>query len=292
MPKQHDATIKSLVDLSPEGWLPLLGRPPAPVTVADSDNSVALSGAVDKLLRVHADPEYLLHLDFVAGHDTAQLPPRLKLYNAVHEYKYGLPVLSVAVLLHPGADSPQLTGLWERTLPGESAPYSSLRYGVLRVWQMPTEPLLTGGLGLLPLAPISNVTESEVPDVLRRMNQRLQVFGEGVRVEDIWSSALRLMGLRYKQEFLTMISDVVREFEDSPAYRIFTRRPVADALRELLLSMGSKRFGPADAVVLAALNHIDEPDELKQLAERLVDVHSWQELFTPPAPGAADQPKS
>ena len=61
-------------------WLPFCGRPAAPTTVLDPDVSAPVSGAADKFLRVHADPEHILHLDFQSGHDSAQLPPRLRLY--------------------------------------------------------------------------------------------------------------------------------------------------------------------------------------------------------------------
>ncbi len=33
-----------------------------------------VSGAADKVLRVAADPAYLLHLEFVSGHDAPALP--------------------------------------------------------------------------------------------------------------------------------------------------------------------------------------------------------------------------
>jgi predicted transposase YdaD len=283
MPKGYDAVAKSLVDLSPPDWLALTGRPPAPVRMMDSDNSVVMSGAVDKLLRVHADPEYLLHLDFQAGHDSAQLPRRLKLYNAVQEYKHGLPVLSVAVLLHPGADSPRVTGSIQSALPGESAPHSYLRYGVLRVWQAPVDPFLSGGLGLLPLAPISNVTEAEVPDVIRRMDQRLRQVREQDMVDDILNSTAMLMQLRYSEEFLAMLSDVIRgELEQTTLYRTLLRSAQLADWRKMLLLVGEKRFGPADVIVRAAVNAISQLQELERLCERAFDVDSWQELFTPP----------
>jgi hypothetical protein len=61
-------------------------------------------------------------------------------------------VLNVAVLLRLEADSPQLTGSFERAFPGQER-IALLRYRVLRVWQLPVEQLLNGGIGTLPLAP-------------------------------------------------------------------------------------------------------------------------------------------
>src|SRR6516165_12263800 len=136
MEKLYDPTLKALVETAPADWLPLLRLPPARVSVIDADVSAVLSGAADKVLLVHADPQYLLHLDFQAGHDSARLPRRLRLYNTVLEDRHDLLVRSVAVLLHPGADSPQLTGRIERRFPGEP-PYGLLRYDVVRVWRIP-----------------------------------------------------------------------------------------------------------------------------------------------------------
>jgi hypothetical protein len=40
-----------------------------------------------------------------------------------------------------------------------------------RVWQLSPEPLLTGGLPLVPLALISAVTEAELPAIIERPKQ-------------------------------------------------------------------------------------------------------------------------
>ena len=81
-------------------------------------------------------------------------------------------VRSGAVLLRPEADSPQLTGVVEHGFPSEE-PYLTFRYQVVRVWRLSPEPLLTGGLALMPLAPISAVTEADLPGIIKRMERRL-----------------------------------------------------------------------------------------------------------------------
>jgi len=102
-----DPTVKTLAELSPSDWLPLVRRPRRRVTIEDSDVGTIVSGASDKLFRVHDQPEYLWHLDFEAGHFRSELPLRLRLYNSVFEYRHHRVVLSVPVLLCPDADSPQ-----------------------------------------------------------------------------------------------------------------------------------------------------------------------------------------
>src|SRR5271165_3282082 len=93
---------------------------PEEATVTDADIAT-VSGAADKVLRVSADPPYLLHLEFVAGHDAAVLPRKLLLRNGLLEDRHDLPVRSAAVLLRPEADSPQMIGVYERGFPGEEA---------------------------------------------------------------------------------------------------------------------------------------------------------------------------
>src|SRR5947208_1020647 len=111
--EQHpfDPTVKTLAELSPADWLPLVRRRRRRVTIEDSDVGTMISGATDKLFRVHDEPEYLLHLNFEAGRFRSDLPLRLRLYNSVFEYRHECVVLSVPVLLVPAADSPQWNGL-------------------------------------------------------------------------------------------------------------------------------------------------------------------------------------
>src|SRR5207244_10332061 len=112
-------------------------------------------------------PDGLLAIDFQAGHDTVAKLPDLLLYNSALFKRHGLRVRSLLVLLHRGADSPQLTGLYERGFEGE--PFDvALRYRIVRVWQVPSDKWLAGGLGLVPLAPLGDVRSAELPAVIGR----------------------------------------------------------------------------------------------------------------------------
>ncbi len=182
-----------------------------------------ISGATDKLFRVHDEPEYFLHLDFETGHFRSELPLRLRLYNSVFEYRHRRVVLSVPVLLSPAADSPQWLGLLERGLPGET-PVSTLRYEVIRIWEIPVEQLLRGGTGTLALAPISNLGTSDVRSVMRRMKERLV----GPRAErlaaDIWAATYVLLGLRYSDQLANALFEEVLGMEQSSTYQFIVRR--------------------------------------------------------------------
>ncbi len=151
--KPLDPTLKSLVEIGPDDWTVLAGEPAAPTRIIDADIAT-VSGAANKVLRVEAKPPYLLHLEFVAGHDAANLPSALNKRNVLLDDRHGLLVRTVVVLLKPAADSPALSGLRQRGFPDE-VPYNVFGYRVIRVWQIPPDQLLAGGLGTLPLAPIT-----------------------------------------------------------------------------------------------------------------------------------------
>jgi hypothetical protein len=163
--KPYDPTLKALVETAPHSWPRLFGRRTGSTEVIDADIGT-VSGAADKVLRVRADPVYLLHLEFVAGHDVATLPSKLDVHNALLDYRHQLRVRTGVVLLRPEADSPQLTGFYERRFPDEEA-YRTFRYRVLRVWELPPRRLLTGDPVLLALAPISAVTEADLPGIIK-----------------------------------------------------------------------------------------------------------------------------
>jgi predicted transposase YdaD len=305
MSQEYDATLKTLAETSPADWPPLLGLRRARVTIGDADIATVVSGATDKVLHVHDRPEYLLHLDFQSGHDTSLLPGKLRLYSAVLEYRSGLLVRSAAVLLRPEADSPQLTGRLERAFPGE-APYAYQGYLVLRVWQMPPERFLKGGLGMLPLAPISNVREAELPRVIRRMKQRLSGRRERARAPDLWAATYVLLGLRYSEEFAQVLLQGVLGMKESVTYQAILREGLREGrdegLREgrlegrvegrfagrieeaqrLLLVLGEERFGAPDAATRATVEAITEVQDLERLARELLRANSWQELLGMP----------
>jgi len=295
----YDPTVKTLVEIEPESWPAFLGKPTGPTTVIDSDIAT-VSGAADKVLRVSADPPYLLHLEFVSGHDAAALPRKLHVRNGLLEDRHDLRVRSAVVLLKPEADSPQLTGFYEHRFPGEEA-YLTFRYQVVRVWRLPPEPLLTGGLPLLPLAPISAVTEAELPGIIQRMEQRLESRRTLKQAQKVWGAAYLLLGLRYSPSLAAQLFRGVLSMKESSTYQAIleegrvkgldegltkglTLGAVAEAKRVLRLQ-GETAFGPPDARTAAALERINDLPQLEELLKRERTASSWQELLGLPTPG-------
>jgi predicted transposase YdaD len=77
------------------------------------------------------------------------------------------------------------------------------------------------------------------------------------------------------------------EMKESSTYQYIIQEGIEQGIeqgrtqeaRRLLLIMGGKRFGEPDAQVQAALDKITSPQQLEQLAARLFEVESWQELL-------------
>lgn len=282
--KPYDPTLKTLVEIEPESWPVLFGQPKAATEIIDADIAT-VSGAADKVLRVAGDPAYLLHLEFVSGHDSAALPSALLMRNGLLGHRHDLRVRSGVVLLRPEADSPQLTGVYERRFSGEEA-YLTFRCTVLRVWQLPPEPLLSGGLALLPLAPISAVTEAELPGIMKRMEKRLGSPRGRKQAPLVWGAAYILLGLRYSPALAAQLFQGVMSMKESSTYQAILQEgrsegAVAEA-KKLLRQWGKDAFGTPNAQIVAAIERLNDLTRLEELLRRVHSVASWQELFGPP----------
>ena len=135
----------------------------------------------------------------------------------------------------------------------------------MRVWQRPAETFLAGGLGTIPLAPLSSVSQDALPGVIHRMDERLTRETPPADAAKLWAATYILMGLRYSAEFTDQLFHGVRTMEESTTYQAIIakgRAEGAEALKKALLNMGGKRFGSPDARTRAAIEAITEIDRM------------------------------
>jgi len=282
MPKPRDATMKALLETRPGDWLPFLGRPPVQrVTVIDADVST-VTAASDKVIHVGEVSPWLLHLEFQSSGDDS-LIRRMLQYNVLLDLRHDLPVQSVAILLHPSANSSAPTEVYERQLP-DGQRSLEFRFAVVRVWQLPIEPILQGGLATLPLAPLCAVDEAALPGVIRRMDRRLQDEVPSADAHQLMHAAFVLAGLRLPPQVLRQLFAGVRGMRESAGYQMILAEGRAEGRAEgakkILLSLGKARFGAPDKATQATLNGIDDLESFEQLANRLEQATSWRELLT------------
>ena len=305
MEKKFDVTLKSLLEDAPEDWPALAGVHEAKVAVIDADVST-ISGAADKVLRLHGPPLSLMHFEFQASPD-ASLPRRANVYNAALEDRHDLPVASVVVLLRPEANLRVINGVYERRLPQAAEPYRIFRYQVIRVWELPVQALLHGGLGQLALAPVSAVSEQELPGVLREMKNRVTQVRDRGRLGRWWTAVYVLMGMRYEEALINQLLQGVLGMKESVTYQAIVREGLAQGLakglaqglaegelneaRKLLLRLGQSQFqieAPPD--VQLRVEAMQDLNQLEQLILRVTQAHSWDELL--PAPPKPQRRKS
>jgi hypothetical protein len=207
--------------------------------------------------------------------------------------QYELPVRTVIVLLRPAADGPELTGLFEQSFPGRG-PNLRFWYDVIRIWQEPPEALLTAGLSVLPLAPVSNVAPDQLEAVVTGVAERLKREADPELMTLLWAATRVLMGLRYERaQVQTLIEGVqamifgIRGIEESWVYQDILAKGRAEGeargaieeARNVPLRQGRKKLGEPDERVRSLLSELADLDRLNLLLERVLDAERWDDLF-------------
>ena len=284
VPKPFDAATKFLTEAQPGDWVSLFALPLGRVQVFDADLST-VTAAADRVFQVGAKEPYLLHLEF-QGNTDSEFALRSLLYNAGLRSRYKLPVKTAVILLRPFHGHQHLTGeaLWHD--PDDLA--IAFHYRVLRIWQMPVQKLLKAGLSLLPLAPVAQVRKNQLPAVLATLRERLDREASPELAASLWTATYVLLGLRYPRvEVEELMSRDVLELlntqllEQSPTYRGFVEEIELRHSRTTLLRLGRKRLGEPSSMLLDQVEALQDKERLEALAERLLEVETWDELLAP-----------
>jgi predicted transposase YdaD len=288
MSQRYDAGTKHLVEDRLADWLALSDlTSAAPAEVINADLAT-VTAAADRVLLVKDTTPWLLHLELQSSWDDT-LCDRLRLYNTLLEYRHQMRVHSMAVLLRPHASSARLTGTGQSAFPGRR-PHAVWRFQVVRVWRLPTERLLAGGLGLLPLAPLSQVKRAELPALIQRMDERIR--GEATAEEGgvLWTATKVLMGLRFPATFIAQLLRGVHGMKESVTYQeivgegieIGFHKGEVQYAQKTLLRLGRERFGEPTEQIVRAIQSSSDIAQFDKLMGRLLHVSSWQELLSEP----------
>jgi len=282
VPKPFDATVKDLAAQAPQDFITVFDQPPVqPVRVLNVDLSTVTTaadivfGVGDPLLEiVHLDAQSSAaadkHLDTLA-------------YNSLLHRTYRVPVHSIVLLLRPQAQHANLTGSVQYAA-RPSRGRMDFGFEVIRLWEVPVEKLLAGGLATLPLAvlgklPAALKLEDSLAAVIQQMVERLEREAPPNQADRLLTAAFVLTGLRLPRTAAFHLFRGVRAMRDSDTYQAILDEGRVDELHRTLLRQGRKRFGQPDEETRQAICGIQDPERLEGLSERLLDVSTWDELL-------------
>ncbi len=292
MAKPFDTSTKALIETYPESWLRYLGiDTDGPVHVVET-NLAAISPEPDEVLRVDGPSPFLVHIETQSSRDTT-LPRRIWRYNVLLDFQHHLHVRSVAVLLRPEADFKGMDGPLDYRLP-DGRPVHRFEFEVVRVWKRPVATFLDGDLGILPLAPLADVPEKDLPAVLQKVDRRLARETLPDVAATMMETTLVLAGMRLDEDLIDALRPRLHTMNittESSYYRLAHKAGFREGqqtgreegreeqTRKMVLRLGGSRFGQPSAEVERRLGAITSLDRLESLGDRLLVVGSWDELL-------------
>ena len=252
----------------------------------DSDITT-LTAAADKVIHVGGPQPYLVNFEVQSSHQT-DLVETTWFRQAALFHRHRLAVLTVLVLLRPDANSPSLTGTFELSMP-DGWQTNRYNYRVVRLWQEDPESYLTGGVNLVPLAPLTNVpdAEEELRGLVRHMAERINAEPEP-RAAKLWTATYLLMGLCFSKELASRLLEGVQNMRESTTYQAILTEGrnegrVGEAQR-MLLMLGETRFGEPDEATRGAVKAILDVERLERMTKRVLDtnIQDWNGLLGTP----------
>ncbi|HEV3344600.1 MAG TPA: hypothetical protein VG125_29760 [Pirellulales bacterium] len=256
----------------------------APIRLLNVDLS-AVSRSADLIVGIGEPMQEIVHIEFQTS-AAAWKHADVLVYNALLFSQQHVPVHSVAVLLRPEAAHANLTG---RVCYAPRPDHGNMNFGyqVVRIWEIDAEQLLTGDVGLAPLAVLGRLPEgAEIEDglasIARRIAERLSKETTPERAGKLLARALLLAGLRVKRNVAFEIFRGVYMMEESDTFLAILEQGEERGIRGMILMLGEDRFGPADESTKSALKNINDLDRLRRMGRATPKAATWQELLATP----------
>ena len=273
-----DVSMKHAIAEFPEDWAEFVGvRKGTQVRVVDSDVSTVATLA-DKVIEVLTDKPFVLHLEPQAYYDKG-LDIRMFEGNGRLTKRHGRFVHTCVVLLDRAAWGRANTGRYQSESPLGGCRVD-FQYQVVKVWELPVRQVLSAGIGVLLLAPVSDVSRDEAPAVIEQMARRFRREVPRAVEAELWTATYVLVGLRYDKLFAQTLLRGVREtMRESVTYQEIVEEGRLDKGREDILRIGTKRFGKPSRKIRQTISQIGDLDRLNALLDRTLEVSSWNELL-------------
>ena len=280
-----DATLKDMGRESPQGFLATFDQPPTLSTRLLNVDLSTVTTAADLLIGLGEPLVEVVHLDFQSS-AAAWKPADILAYNALVFAQYHVPVHSLVILLRPEAAHSNMNGSI-RYAPRPGRGSMDFSYEVVPLWKRPATELLSGDLGVVPLAmlgelPAGMTLEEGLASVAQQIARRLEQEADPARAKKLLTDAYLLAGLRVRRAVAARIFRGVRVMHESDTYLAIIDEGQEKHAKKILLRLGTKRFGPVDEAAQAKLNAITDLERLDRQIERVQEASGWEDLLNTP----------
>jgi predicted transposase YdaD len=286
-----DTATKDFLSAEPEAWLQLCGHDIAHEDIRVDDADLAtVETSTDKIMRmfVGRPNEWALSFEFQAGWD-GSLGEAIALRWGALRKRLRVPVACAVVLLKSKADLPIFDGDGLTQVDPLTGNEWTLPCRFIRVWELDPDQLLKGPLTLAGLAPVANVTEAQVEDVVEKLKKRLQKERDKELAKKVYVGSRLLMGLRYDEEMIGSLygENFMAWWSESSVYQAARNDGVKDGLEEgelkglrsAIKRLGEARFGPIPEELATVLEGINDQAKLDKLLPKILTAESWEQLF-------------
>lgn len=283
-PNLIDRSVKALFRECPDAILRLAGIPVERQQIRVEDPNINLPELrADQvfLIAEASDSASAIYLEYQLEPDPALLPAWSAKWGGLLK-QLKMPVVLLAVYLERGDRATFPDRLWLQVGPVET----ELRFTAIRLWEhaarirngelpelapllvlcepTPTEATIREEVALIHASGLSQETQAELLGIALLVASR-QFARELLR--PIFEEDLKMI------QDLGIVGDWLIERE---------ARGEVKSAREILLRLGRKRFGEPGEKVVQALQAITDVAALQDLAVRLLEVESWEDLFAVP----------
>ena len=276
MENSYDATFKILVDHSPEDWARYLFAGAVEFATAVDTTLHATKEVVDRLIRVESlGREFIIHIEFHAGHSGNAIPSRLFHYNAAVMKRHALTTLSCVLILRKEADSPSISGGFVRSI----EPFGdihSFRYHPIRLWKEPFDRFLIPGSSLAVAGVLADFGALSLEEAGVEIRSCIDAVSDLDERERLLEHAISLAGLRFNDEQAESMFG--RKISVLEKYSVTLQGVIRRAEARLLLATAEPVFGDPPQHILEKVNEANS-EKLLDWSRRLRTAQSWTELI-------------
>ena len=277
MQNSYDATFKVLVDHSPEDWAWFLFGESVKSAITVDTSLHETSEVVDRLIRVsHSDIEFIVHVEFHAGHSGNMIPNRLLNYNGAVTRRYSLTTMSCVVILRREADSPEIGDLVVRSVP-RFGDVHRFRYHPIRIWRESLQTFLIPGSSLAVAGVLADFGSLSLEDAGVEIRRCIDALSDQSERDKLLEHAISLAGLRFNDEQAESMFG--RKISVLEKYSVTLQGVIRRAEARLLLATAEPVFGEPPQDILKKVNDANS-EKLLDWSRRLRTAQSWSELIT------------